>query len=137
MSIAKLTAVHEKFQISLEHKLEPVPAIKAVLTIPGENNTYSKRVSTLFESGATLAEAEEKAVNKAIGMLLGNDETKELVQSAEMLDISFTEIALKNGIAIRANIITFKDMKPYRQVQSIAGTETYALKSAVNKVLGV
>jgi hypothetical protein len=137
MSIKKLASVHDKFIISLEHKLDPVPAIKATVTIPGENNTYVKKVSTLFENGDTIEKAEANALNKAISLLLGNKLTSKLAESFEMFDISFSEITAKNGILIKANIVSFKDKAPFRQVSSISGSEEEALKSAINKILGV
>lgn len=137
MSIKKLAAVHEKYIISLEHKLEPVPAIKATVTIPGENNTYVKKVSTLFELGETVEQAESNAINKAISLLLGNKLTSKLAETFEMFDITFTEITAKKGILVRANVIAFKDKLPFRQVSSISGNEDEALKSAINKILGV
>jgi hypothetical protein len=97
-------------------------------------------VSTLFESASTLEEAEKLATDKAISLLLGNKQTKDLVQGFDMLDISFNSITSKGGNGVKANIVVFKDSKPYRQVSSLAlgeKAETEALKSAVNKIMGV
>jgi limonene-1,2-epoxide hydrolase len=143
--IKELAAVHEKYIISVEHQLEPVPAVKATLTITGEGATYSKRVQTLFVPAQTLEDAEEAAVNQAISMILGNKQTKELVQSFEQLDITSVHFHVnKTGtLGVKSVITVFKDSKPYRTVQALAtgadlaAVEKEALKNAVNKVMGV
>lgn len=144
--IKELAAVHERYIISVEHQLEPVPAVKAKITIPGEGTTYSKQVQTLFVPGKDLEDAEKKALSQAISMLIGNNETSQLVNSAEMFDITSTSFVAKKGtpeiLGVRSTITVFKDMKQYRTVSALAtGTdaqkvEKAALKNAVNKVMG-
>lgn len=150
--IKELAAVHEKYIISVEHQLEPVPAVKAKLTIPGENNTYAKQVQTLFIPSTSLEKAEEAAVNRAISMILGDKQTKSLVESAEMFDISTAPFIVRKAnastgsaevVGVKATVIAFKEMKPYRTVSAFAtgadieSVEKEALKSAINKVMGV
>lgn len=144
--IKKLAEIHEKYIISVEHQLDPVPSVKASITIPGEGNTYVKKVSTLFVTGKTLEEAEEAAIDQAISMLLGNKETKPLIDKAEMFDISSSSFVTKtNGaeFGVKTILTMFKETKPYRIVQAYAtgadliAAEKSALKSAVNKALGV
>ena len=143
--IKELVAVHEKYAISVEHILNPAPAVKAKLTILGDNNTFTRQVTTLPFSGATLEEAEEKAVNNAISMVLGNKETGALEKSMEMFDITFADFAVdRNGtLGVRCSITTFKGEKPYRTVVALGtGTDLHeagkkSLKNAVNKVMGV
>lgn len=145
MSLKKLVNVYEKYIISLEHQLEPSPAVQVRITIPGEGNTYVKQVSTLFEGGTSIEEAEKAALDKAIALLTGNKETKPLVEAFENFDISTRQFSSKSPIApicVKTQIVVFKDQLPYRTVVGLAsGTnlmevEKEALKSAVNKALG-
>lgn len=147
--LKKLTELHERYNISLEHQFqEPgkVPAIKATIIIPGENNTFLKRVSTNFTTGATLQEAERKAVDTAVDYLLGSKVTKKLIEKYKIFDLQlvpFTAVApAPVGVKAILNVCT-EDGKPFRQAVSLAtGTdvdevEAEVIKNVINAILGV
>lgn len=141
--IKQLAEKYEKYIISTEHQLTPVPSVKASITIPSDNNTYIRKVSTLFVVGETVEKAENAAISQAVSMLLGNKQTQELVNNFEMFDITSTNVSSSSGSIVKSIITVFKDAKPYRIVASYGSAEKQeiaekaAIKSAVNKVMGV
>ena len=161
MSIKKLAETHNKYIISLEHQLEPVPAVKATLTIPGEGTTYTRKVSTLFVTGNTLEQAEENAVNRAVAMMLGDEQSQSLVKAFDMFDISSTQFVAKKAVpgfisnsgennipakpeifGVKSTIYVFVEGKQHRTVSAyatgadVSEVEKEAIKNAVTKVMG-
>lgn len=148
--IKKLAAVYERYNVSLEHKFHgpigsQVPSIKATIVIPGEGNTFIRRVSTNFITGTSLQEAEGLAIDKAVDMILGNKDTKKLVEKHNVFDLQLIPFdGLKEspvGVKVILNVCT-EDGKPFRTTSSLAtGTdssvESVAIKNAVDVILGV
>lgn len=145
--LKKLAAIHERYNISLEHRfLENVPEIKATLIIPGEGNTFLKRVSTNFTPGTSLQDAEKQAVDSAVDMILGNKLTLKLTEKYKVFDLQLVPFAgLKDapvGVKVILNVCT-DEGKPFRTTVSLAtGTDLKAveaevIKSAISSVLGV
>lgn len=147
MSIKKLVKTYEKYIISSEHQFQGVvPAAKVTLTIPGENGMFLRRVSTNFTPGATLQEAEELAFNNAVSKILGDKQTKNLVEKFPIFDLQIVPFNGPKECPFGVKIILIvcgEDGKAYRTVNSLATgadlqvVEAEALTSAVNKALGV
>ncbi len=147
MSIKKLAELYPKYILSLEHQFTKTEQkVKATITLPGENNTFLKRVSGNFTAGATLQEAEELALKDVTSKILGNKVTSKLLSQFPIFDLQIVPfdgpVATPFGVKILLSVCT-EDGKPYRNVTSLAtGTdakqvETDALKNAINNVLGV
>jgi hypothetical protein len=150
--LKKLASVHERYNLSLEHQFQEtapgvfIPRMKATLIIPGENNTFLKRVSTNFITGASLQEAEKLAIDTAVDLLLGNKLTKRLTDAYKVFDLQLVPFtgtkAEPVGVKAILNVCT-EDGKPVRQANSLAtGTDSDAvevevLKAVINNVLGV
>lgn len=150
--LKKLAAIHERYNLSLEHQfLETAPGVvqprmKATIIIPGENNTFLKRVSTNFISGTTLQEAEKAAIDTAVDMILGTKSTKRLTDAYQVFDLQLVPF---NGtktepVGVKAILnVCSEDGKPVRQANSLStGTdmaivEAEVLKSVINSVLAV
>lgn len=145
--LKKLAAIHERYNISLEHRFTATgPQIKATIVIPGENNTFLKRVSTNFTTGTTLQDAEKNAVDSAVEMLLGNKLTKRLTEKHSVFDLQLVPFdgPKDSPIGVKAMIhAQTDDGKPFRSSVSLAtGTnvaevEAEVIKSVINSVLGV
>ena len=158
-NLKKLVAVHDKYLMAFEHKIEHrnVPdvgpstlySVKATLTIPGEGNMYTKQVSTDFVSGSSLMDAEQNAMDLAISRLLGDKGTKKLVEEFPTFNITTSAFETRDPKAPAGCKVTITltqgegDPKPFRIVSGLAtgadsvSAENAALKSAVNKALGI
>lgn len=146
--LKKLAANFERYNITVDHKLDPQAGTfaKVTIVIPGENNTFTKRVSTNFVKGVNLQEAEKEAIDIAVDMILGNKLTKKITEKYAMFDIQFVPFnGLKEApIGVKALVnVCDADGKPFRMSVSLAtGTdaaevEAEALKNVINSVLGV
>lgn len=145
--LKNLAAKYERYNISLEHMFNNnVPHIKATILIPGEGNTFLKRVSTNFVAGTSLQDAEKKAVDLAVDMILGKKLTKKLQDKFSVFDLQLVPFTGTKeapvGVKVILNVCT-DEGKPFRTTVSLAtGTdsasvESSAVKSAINSVLGV
>lgn len=146
--LKNLAAKYERYNISLEHMFNNnnVPHIKATILIPGEGNTFLKRVSTNFVAGTSLQDAEKKAVDLAVDMILGKKLTKKLQDKFSVFDLQLVPFTGTKeapvGVKVILNVCT-DEGKPFRTTVSLAtGTdsavvESDAVKSAINSVLGV
>lgn len=153
--IKALTEKHPRYIIALEHQILPPQKVgdpfqfrvKAKLTIPEDGGRFSKQVSTDFVSGPTLEDAESSALDVAISRLLGDKQTKDLVEEFQIFDISSVSFETRDPsapIAAKSTITVFtENMQPHRIVSSLATgadlaeVEKKALKASVNKALGV
>lgn len=117
---------------------------KVVLTILGENNSFSKRVNAQFEA-ATAKEAEKKALDLAIDRIFGDKITAPL-QKFPFFDITISYMSTGNkelSVGVKSSVSVFNEQNQIvRRVQSMAmGKDTQkveqeSLKNAINK-LGV
>ena len=146
--LKKLSDAFERYDITSDLASSSNPdapyLAKVILTILGENNSFSKRVNSQFEA-ATAKEAEKKALDLAIDRIFGDKITAPLNQFP-FFDITISYMSTGNkeqSVGVKSSVSVFNDKNQIvRRVQSMAigkeaaQVENEALKSAINK-LGV
>lgn len=118
---------------------------KVTITVLGEGQSFSKRVTAESFGQPTGAEAEKEALDKAIDRILGKGELK-LLQKYPYFDVALTRISSGNKsvpVCMKSSITIFgDDNKVIRRVQGVSmgqiasEVEKEVLKSAIDK-LGV
>lgn len=149
--VKKLSEQVERYNIIVDATTTQNPDVpfgaKATVSILNESGIPTRQVIGKSFGAKTVEEAEEEAICKAVCRLLGEKDTKKLIEKYPAFNLSVDAMATGNKdlpVGTKAVVTAYDDKgKVIRTSQGLAmgidpnDVEKQALKSAINRILGV
>lgn len=149
--IKKLSQDHERYNVTVDATSTTNPetpfGARSSVALLNESGIPTRQVVGQCYGAKTISDAQDFAVTKATQRVLGEKDTKKLIEKYPAFNLSIDAMATGNKslpIGIKAVVTAYDDKgKVIRSSQGVAmGTdpsevEQQALKDAINRVLGV